>query len=283
MFDRIATGWELAKQSMRVLRLDKELLLFPVFSGVACTLVMLSFGLPIFFSGMLETTGEELSTAQSILWFVIAFAFYFVNYFVIIFFNSALIGCAIIRLKGGDPIVSDGIGAAMARLPQIAGWALVSATVGMIVKAIESRSEKVGAIVANLIGMAWSIITFFVVPVLVVEKVGPIEAVKRSASIMKNTWGEALVARFGIGIIAFFASLIAFIPIGFGAYLISTGAMAFGIALIVIGVLFLLATSLVTTTLQSIIVAALYIYAAEGQPPQVFDSSLLKSAFGSKN
>ena len=134
MFDRMRRGWNLAKQSAEVLKLDKELLLFPILSGAACVIVMASFAIPIIYSGMLDGVADEANTGSQALLAVLSFLFYFVSYFVIIFFNSALVACAIIRLKGGDPTVRDGFGAAMDRLPQIAGWALVAATVGMILK-----------------------------------------------------------------------------------------------------------------------------------------------------
>ena len=282
MFERLTTGFQLAKQSLGVLRLDKELLLFPIFSSIACIIVMASFAVPIFFSGMLDGLGEEgASSGQNILMYVLGFLFYFVSYFVIIFFNSALVACAIIRLKGGDPTVSDGFGAAMARLPQIAGWALVAATVGMILKAIESRSERVGQIVSGILGMAWSITTFFVVPILVVEKAGPVEAVKRSVGIMKKTWGESLAAKFGIGLFTFLASMLGLLPIAGGVFMLQASPVAGGV-LIGVGVLWILLVSLISSALNSILLAALYIYAAEGKMPEHFDSNMIQGAFGAK-
>src|ERR1700722_2822907 len=141
------------KASGRVLRLDKGLLAFPFLSGIACLLVMGSFALPMFLSGaftMDENVGE---VTHNPLAYVILFAFYFCNYFVIIFFNSALVACAIIRFNGGSPSVSDGLQAASARLPQIVGWSLVSATVGFVLKIIESQSDRVGEIVSGLLGL----------------------------------------------------------------------------------------------------------------------------------
>lgn len=278
MFERISTGWNLAKQSFNVLKLDKELLLFPVFSGIACILVTASFAIPIFISGAFEIPEAGLSSGQKVLYSVLAFAYYFVSYFIIIFFNSALVACAIIRLKGGDPVVSDGIGASMARLPQIAGWALVSATVGLILKSIESRSERVGEIVAGLLGMAWSITTFFVIPVLVVEKAGPVDAFKRSVGIMKKTWGESLTANFGIGIITFLVSLLGVGVIVVGGVMMGTSAVLGGI-LIGLGIIWILFVSLVSSALNSILLAALYIYAAEGKSPDHFDNGMIKGAF----
>jgi hypothetical protein len=283
-FERLATGWELVKQSLKVLRLDKELLVFPLLSGIACTLVLATFAVPMWFAGVFEPPSDQDAGGLSrIVWFLIVFAFYFVNYFIMIFFNSALVGCAVIRLKGGDPVVRDGIGAAMARLPQIAGWALVAATVGMILKAIESRSEAVGRFVTGLLGAAWSILTFFVVPVIVIEQTNPIEAVRRSSSIMKSTWGEALGAHFGITFIVFLAYLVALLPAGLAAAAFSAQMIAIGVVLAVVAVVWMLLVALVSTALNSIIQAALYVYAVDHKVPAHFDSGVLEHAFMPKH
>lgn len=286
MFERAGNGWQLAQQSWRVLKLDKELLLFPLISGIACMFVMASFAIPLWMSGYVgdvaDGNEEGISQMQQIVGYVVLFAYYFVNYFVIVFFNSALIACAIIRFKGGNPTLMDGFSAASSRLPQIVGWALVAATVGLILKVIESRSEKVGAIVASLLGMGWSAVTYFVVPVIVVESVGPIEAAKRSFQVLKRTWGEALVANFGIGIVVFLASLVGIIPIVGGVFALGAGMTAIGIAAIVLGVVALLTVSLISSAMNSIIIGALYLYAAEGTVPQQFDDDLFKRAFAHK-
>lgn len=135
MFQRIAMGWQLTKQSIQVLKLDKELLLFPLLSGISCLLVLASFAVPAFLAGAFEVVEEnQENLSQNPVAWIVLFLFYFANYFVITFFNSALVGCAIIRMKGGDPVVGDGFRAAFARLPQIAGWALVAATVGILLR-----------------------------------------------------------------------------------------------------------------------------------------------------
>ncbi len=286
MFHRLASGWQLAKQSLNVLKLDKELLMFPILSGLACLIVTASFAAPLFFSGMLENAanqeGNNASSPAYVLFYGLIFLFYFATYFIIIFFNSALVACAIIRLKGGDPVISDGIGAAMARLPQIAAWALVSATVGLILKIIESRSERVGQFLTSLLGMAWSITTFFVIPVLVVEKAGPIEAIKRSVTIMKNTWGESLAANFGMGTITCLGMLVGIIPMGCGVMALSAQMVVLGIVLIAVGGIVVLTVSLVSSAMGSIMLAALYIYAEEGTVPGGFDDNLIQAAFASK-
>ena len=287
MFERAATGWQLAQQSWRVLKLDKELLVFPLLSGIACTLVMASFAVPLWLTGFIDGVMQERAANQGgqlhqILGFVLLFAYYFVNYFVIVFFNSALIACTIIRFKGGNPNLRDGFSAATSLLPQIAGWAAVAATVGVLLQVIESRSEKVGQIVAGLIGMAWSAVTYFVVPVIVVERVGPIDATKRSFNILKKTWGEALTANFGIGFVVFVASLPCIIPLILGIVALSTGHIPLGIAGIAIAIVLFLIVSLISSALHTIIIGALYLYASEGTVPGEFNEDVFRHAFAHK-
>ncbi len=283
MFERMANGWELTKESLNVLRLDKELLLFPLISGVACLMVLATFAIPLWQTGYLEAAQADVEQAQNNpLTYVVLFAYYFVNYFVVIFFNSALVACAIIRLKGGNPTLSDGLGAASSRLPQIAMWALVAATIGLILKVIESRSQRVGQIVASLLGMAWSITTFFVVPVLVVEKANPWQAISRSVSVIRKTWGESLVSNFGISIITFLMILVAMLPIVGGGFAFAADMAPLGAVLIALGILMVLTVSLISSALNSIILAALYIYAAEGEVPSAFNGSAIRSAFAKR-
>lgn len=282
MFARLGNGFELAKQSWQVLRQDKHLIVFPLLSGICCLMVMATFAIPLVMSGAVENAmardGEAGDPMQNPVYLAVLFAFYFVNYFVIVFFNSALIACAVKSFYGERPTIGDGISASMSRLPQIAGWALLSATVGLILRVIESRSEKVGAIVSGLLGMAWAAASFFVVPVLVIEKAGPIEAIKRSATILKSTWGESLGAKGGIGFFGFLASLPFIVMIVGGAFLTASIGVA-GVAVIVLGVIGLMIVSLATSAMSAIVQAAIYMYGANGDAPAGFDAGNLRGLF----
>src|SRR6185295_2380292 len=135
MFERIERGWRLGLTALSILRHDKKLLIFPLLSGLACLLVTASFAIPIFLNEnvrFLIKEGDVSSAAHSVISYVILFAFYFVNYLVIIFFNAALVACAMKRFNGEEPTLADGFNIAMARLPKIVAWSLVSATVGTI-------------------------------------------------------------------------------------------------------------------------------------------------------
>ncbi len=149
----------------------------------------------------------EANNNQPPLWvYPITFAFYFCTYFVIIFCNSALASRAFMRFNGKTPTVTDGFRMALARLPQIFMWAPVSATVGLLLKVIENAREG-GRDHASILGTAWSIMTYFVVPVLVVEKAGPFEAIGRSISLIKNTWGESLTGNMGLNFVMFLLAI----------------------------------------------------------------------------
>jgi hypothetical protein len=279
MFESLRNGWEIGKQSFGVLRANKKLLVFPLLSGIACLIVLLSFALPLANSPQAQALFNDQQAPEDPLAYVLLFAFYFVNYFVIVFFNAALVSCAILHFNGEEPTLRDGLGAAMSALPYILGWALVSATVGVILRVIESRSERVGQFVAGLLGMAWSIVTYFVVPILVVEKVGPIEAVKRSGSIMRRTWGESLSAHFGVGLIIFLLCLVALIPAVIGFLIGNTVAVVAGL---VITVVLWIVLALISAAVHTIAVAALYQYAAQRTVPQGFDAQQLEGAFGAR-
>jgi hypothetical protein len=212
----------------------------------------------------------------------VTFAFYFCCYFVMIFCNAALVSCAFLRFNGRDPSLGDGFRAAMARLPQILAWALVSASVGLILKVIENAHEKIGYYISLILGSAWSVMTFFVVPVLVVEKVGPFAAVERSTSLLARTWGEALVGRLGLGLFLFLLAIPVFILFAVGIAMLGTGKVAIGIALLIAGGIALLLHSAVSSALNTILLAAVYQYASENRVPSGFEKSTFESAFTRK-
>ena len=179
MAGRFSNSFALVKASANVLKLDKELMVFPLMSGIATVLVAASFIAPIFMIGP-EIFVETESGAASYAAYAFGFAFYLVQYFVIFFFNTALVGAAMIRLRGGDPTVADGFRIAFSKIGPILGYAAIAATVGLILRALEERLGFIGKIMVGLIGAAWTVASFLVVPVLVVEDVGPVDAVKRS-------------------------------------------------------------------------------------------------------
>jgi hypothetical protein len=185
------------------------------------------------------------------------------------------------RFNGEETTLGDGFRAAGSRLPQIFAWSLVSATVGLLLQLIENANEKIGSFVRAILGAAWTVITYFVVPVLVVEKIGPFQAIGRSLALLKKTWGEALIGHWGLGFFIFLLALpgVALFVIGIIA---CTAVAPLGIALIGLAVLYFLGIAAISSALNTIYLSALYQYAAFEAIPSGFDESAMKGAFRSK-
>lgn len=262
------------KASWDILRQDKEILVFPLLSGLSLILILGSFAVPVFALGGMDTAERIARHNGTVGNLVVAVAFYFINYFVIIFFNTAIVACATIRMRGGNPSVGDGLHSAGARLFEIAGWALVSASVGMLLRMIEERSKRVGRIAAGLLGMAWGITSYLVIPILVNEGKGPMEAFRESARLLKKTWGEELIGGFSVGLIFFLLALPAFGMLMAGCI----GGKAVTAVVLILVILYLIALSVVQAALQGIFQAALYQYAKKGEPPRGFDRETLNEA-----
>jgi hypothetical protein len=280
MFDRIKRSFDLVGASAEVLRTDRHLLVFPLISGCAMLVVVLCFLLPLF--GLRAFDGMGGANGSPVL-YSIGFLFYVVQYFVIFYFNAALVGCALMRLDGGAPTVADGLRMANARIGPILGYAVIAATVGMILRAIQERVGFLGKFLVGLLGAGWTIATFLVVPVLVARDVGPVQSIKESAGLIKRTWGENVTGQVGLGLAFGIIQLALMLA---GAALVG-GAVALGWPLLAIpvGILVIvaiLATLLYHSALSGIYSAALYRYAANGDATVGFDSDTLGAAFLAK-
>jgi hypothetical protein len=210
MWDTFSRSWEYAKLSYSLVWRNKSLMIFPVFSTIAALLVTASFMLPLWQSGTAEgwlNAADQQGQVPISAWITL-FSYYLASYFVIVFFNSALVTCAMGAIRGERPCVGDGLKMAARRWHAILLWSIVSAVVGVVLRALESY-DKIGRIVAALLGTAWTALTYFVVPVIVVEDAGPFKAIKSSVQTLRETWGKALVGNFSLGLI----SLLIFLPV----------------------------------------------------------------------
>lgn len=279
MFAKISYTWGLMRASWNVLKTDKTLLLFPLLSGLCCIVVLLSFALPMFLTGAWQPPARGSSEVRFVVYYGILFLFYVASYFVITFFNTAIVSCAMLRMAGGSPRVGDGFREAGSRLPQVAGWALLSATVGLVLRIIEDRSEKIGRIVAGLLGITWTLMSFLVVPIIVGERKGPFGALKESSAMLRRTWGEQLVGGFSFGLVF---GVLSIPPLAIILVAVFLGNAWLLVLSVIVAVVYLIALSLLQSALQSIFQAAVYLYAYNQMAPPGFTPELLSGAMRPK-
>lgn len=278
---RFSRSWALIKASGTVLRQDKELLVFPLCSALAAIVVIASFFVPLLLSGTLERMGDAEGMSPDVM--LLMFAFYLCQYFVIFFFNTALVGAAMIRLNGGDPTVADGLRIARSKLWTILGYASIAATVGLILRVIEERAGWLGRWIVRLLGVAFTVATFLAVPVVVSRDVGPLEAITESATLLKRTWGENVIGNSGLGFVFFLAYLAIAVAGGVLLYFSAlTGSGAVTMISVVLVIIAIVAAALIQVALQGVYSAALYRYATEGDAGNVFPQGLLGDAFKPK-
>jgi hypothetical protein len=274
---RIARGWALTKQSFRVLRADRSLLLFPIISvpcAVAATALVMGPGIALY-----SVDNKE--------WILIAFGVValYVLTFITLFFNVALAAAASTGLQGGDSTVGEGLSAAASRLHVIAGWALVQTVVGLIINAVQSvgRENIAGRILASFMSFAWNAATFFVVPIIALEGVGPRDAFRRSVSILRERWGEGVVGTVSAGFVVFLIALLPLLVLGGGGYaLVNADQDAAGIVLFALAAVVLVVAVLISGTVNAIFRVALYRFATEDAAIGGFDPAQLQAAFAPK-
>jgi Family of unknown function (DUF6159) len=270
--ERLQNSIDLAKASWNVLRDDKQLAVLPLLSGLSALVVALVFFGPV---ALIADSGAQ-GSSKPLAWILGGVGYLAVTY-VVVFFNAALVWAADCRMRGEQVTLGEAIRAASERAHVLLPWAVLSATVSLVLRAIEERAGVVGRIVGALVGVAWSLVTFLVLPVLVIEQIGPIDAVKRSAELFKRTWGENMIANAGIGLVAFAVTIVGVVPC---ALLIAIGGPA-AVLGIVVAVAWIIGVQLIAATLTGIFQTALYRFATAGSAPG-FDDDQLRQAFRSR-
>jgi len=271
-FDRLSMGWTIAMNSFKVLRANKQLLLFPVLSMISMVLVFASFFAFVFGTFGVELESLNISEAGVI---ALTVLFYIVNYFVIIFFNMALIHCTRLYFHGEEVTIAKGLRFSLSRIGHILAWSVIAGVVGAALRIVQEELGLIGKIITGLIGVVWSIATFFVVPILAYEKVGPFEAIRRSSQMMREKWGESLGARFSIALIQFLACIVVVI---ISVILVNMVNPIVGIAFGAIAIFTIL---IVMSAAQTVFISAVY-HDVNGDPVEHFQREMIDRLFVSK-
>lgn len=275
-FTRLSNGWRIALDSFAVLKDNKKLILFPILSGISMLLVIGSFFTVVFASyGWSTEAMRESDRYYTPLNYLLLFGYYLVNYFIIVFFNTALVYCTHLYFNGQEVTLQKGIQYSLSRIGVILGWAAFAATVGTILRILQENLGWLGRIITGLIGIVWSISTFFVVPVIAFENLGPIDAFNRSATLMREKWGESLGATFSFGIVQFVGIILMGILCAILGMLLHP---LVGIILFILGVFTILT---VMSAAKTIFISAVY-HNINGDPVKHFNQALADNLFQEK-
>ena len=300
--NRFERSWLLFRSSLLVIARNKELLIFPIFITLASAVILLFFAAPVAF----WPTGHPVLSAEH--WRTLGHTFfaknpnmsgghqytyspvgiayvvflYFVSMFVATFFNVAFYNEILAALSGQPVSLARGLQFAASRWKAILMWSLFAGLIGLIIRVIEERSDIIGRIVMGLIGLAWSIASVFVIPVIVrdPETDNPVKILKKSAETLRNAWGEGLIGYIGIGAINTLVALASFLLIA-GAATISAKLNNFWLLGLTIAgwVVFMFIWSYLMNVASLVYKGALYMYAAEGVVTEPYDQQMLDSAW----
>ena len=261
LITRLSNGWSISMCCFKVLKENRDLVLFPILSGASMIVLTGSFVIAAVFATNIFSNLFDYDNRGFA--YLLAFAFYLINYFIVIFFNVALMHCVRQYFRGEEVVLRDGLSFSVSRLGVILSWSILAATVGTILKIVQEETGIVGKIITGILGVIWNIATFFVVPVLAYENAGPIDAFKRSAQIMKEKWGESLGGNFSFGLVQLVGIILIAIPLFLLGSLIN---VVVGAALAVFASMLIIA---IINAAQAIFISAVYHRVAGEEVPTV--------------
>jgi Family of unknown function (DUF6159) len=281
-------SWLLTKLTFGVINKDRELLWFALLSFIFSTLFSIAMVVPAVIPAVLENGVSQESL--EVYHYVIIFLTYFGLAFIATFFNVCVVYTTKVRFEGGNATFGESLKFGFSRLGLIFQWSLIAASVGLILRLLDNLAERFGKIgeivmriIIGMLGLAWSILTIFVVPVLVYEGLGPIDAIKKSAQVIKHTWGESLIKSIGLGLVQFLVFALIILLSGGLTYVLSSAFQEMGLLIgIGVGVLLVLLAGLIFSVASTIFNTALYVYANNNIIASGFNEEIVKGAFKPK-
>ena len=282
---RLKASWLLFKEAWRFLKADTEMLWIPLITAVLNLLLfgtlIAGFGLLIMGGDItLSQEGEPSSTIE----LVFLFLCYVIGAFTFALSQAAITNTVYTRVHNGDATLLDSLRAAFSHWFSLLLWSIITSTVGLVLRVIAERSRLGIIIVAAVLGVAWSVLTYFVVPAMVIDKKSAFASIGTSARVFKMTWGETIVSNIGLGL----ALLVIHLGAIFSVLSLSFLCFAVGLELLVIPILiiyalFIVIMVLIQASLEGVLKTLLYVYAAEGVIPPNFDRELLEKMLARKD
>ena len=282
---RFKASWLLFKESWRFLRADKEMVWIPLITAI---LNLVLFGILVTVFVMVVLGGNFTISAEGEPSSPIELAFIFLVY-VVAAFTFALSQAGIThivytRIRGGDATLGDGLKTAFSHWGSLLLWSIITSTVGLLLRMIAERSRLLGKLVVFIIGSAWSILTYFVVPAMIIDNKSAFTSIGKSARVFKQTWGETIVSNISIGLVFFIAHVIVILAtIGLVIAGVAVESTIFIFGVLGLYAIWILISGLVQSALSGVLKTLLYVYASENIVPENFNRELLEKMMSRKD
>lgn len=258
-------SWALTKTAFRTIREDKALLLFPLVSGLCAIGIIAMFAVGLFTMFFYTNLASNPNTFQAVVGLLFLLV-YFLLWIVSVYFQGALIGAATMKLNGGQPTFSDGMKEARAHAGKLIAWALIGATIMLVIRAIASRMRGIVGVVFQVgAGLAIGALTYFLIPVLMYEQQSAWGSLKRSASLFAKTFGRTFLSNLALGLILALGFLLGFVLLIVGAILLFGGSVIPGLILALAGLAMIVFMVILASAAEGVLTAALYRFATTGQ------------------
>lgn len=275
---RIKAGWMLFKESYGFFRADKEMLWIPVITScisIGLTVILCLVAFFVGFHGSIDALKNTTGSAPH-MGYLFLFFMYVIGAFTLALSEAGIAHIVYTRIKGGDATLAQGLQSAFSHWFSLLLWSAITSTVGVILQMIADRSKILMSIVVALMGAAWSALTYFVVPTMVIDNKSAFASIPHSALVFKKTWGETLVSNASLGIVFLLFDVLALL-VGGLLIVVAVSISAFWLVGLIIALLIfvLFIGALLQSTLSGVIKTLLYVYASEGTIPPTFNQQLL--------
>ncbi|ABS77987.1 hypothetical protein CbuD7D7780_06655 [Coxiella burnetii] len=277
---RFTRGWEIGKQSFSIIRANKKLLIYPLISIIVCMFLLLLIAMPLWHLELNHWQTGQSNFSKNLIVILLFLGILYLCNFVIAFCNAAFMASIMAYFDQRPATVAEGFRVAKSRFWAIMGWSFISSTFGATIRLVGSRLNNLAFVAAIFAGITWTIISYFVIPVIILEKIGPIKAIKRSSQWLQKTWGTSLTANFNLGILFLIPRLLVLLPLLIGFYLPSTNAALLGSSITAI---LLILLYMFSNGLHNILRCVLYHYATTGKSPPSCNPALLQTAFRTRS
>lgn len=283
----------ITQQTWGVVKQNPYMLGFPALAGIVAAVVVVAvagigFGL-LGLTGAAEQLAENGTTENNsaiVIGIIVLAVAAYLGTLITQVCMAGLVKAADEELQGRDSSFGGGLSAALGHLPALMGWAAIQTLVGWILSAIRGNGQSGSAVadiarigLAGLAQVAWSVVSFFVLPLIVLRDMGPIEAVKKSFSMIRATWGMQIAGGVRLG---FLVALVGLLPgiaaiIG-GVFLMIGDYLALGVPLVTLGLIIVVVAQVLISALRAVFSVALFHYAEGGQAVGPYSMAELQSS-----